>query len=53
MIFDFVESHMRITRDFIMSNFIKVILSLQKIKSKNLVQNQKNLVHYLVKDYAF
>ena len=36
-----------------MSNFIKVILSLQKIKSKNLVQNQKNLVHYLVKDYAF
>ena len=44
---------MRIIRDFIMSNFSKVILSLQKIKSKNLGQNQKNLVHYLVKDYAF
>ena len=39
-----------------MSNFIiisKVILSLQKLKSKNLGQNQENLVHYLVKDYSF
>ena len=36
-----------------MSNFNKVILSLQKIKSKNLGQNQENLVHYLVKDYSF
>ena len=35
-----------------MSNFNKVILSLQKIKSKNLGQNQENLVHYLVKDYG-
>ena len=36
-----------------MSNFNKVILSLQKIKSKNLKQNQENLVNYLVKDYSF
>ena len=36
-----------------MSNFNKVILSLQKIKSKNLGQNQENLVHYLAKDYSF
>ena len=36
-----------------MSNFSKVILSLQKIKIKNLGQNQGNLVHYLVKDYSF
>ena len=36
-----------------MSNLNKVILSLQKIKSKNLGQNQENLVHYLVKDYSF
>ena len=36
-----------------MSNFNKVISSLQKIKSKNLGQNQENLVHYLVKDYSF
>ena len=36
-----------------MSNFNRVILSLQKIKSKNLVQDQENLVHYLVKDYSF
>ena len=35
-----------------MSNFNKVI-SLQKIKSKNLRPNQENLVHYLVKDYSF
>ena len=35
-----------------MSNFNKVI-SLQKIKSKNLGPNQENLVHYLVKDYSF
>ena len=35
-----------------MSNFNKV-LSLQKNKSKNLGQNQENLVHYLVKDYSF
>ena len=35
-----------------MSNFNKVILSLQKIKSKN-KQNQENLVNYLVKDYSF
>ena len=43
----------KVIRDFIMSNFNKVILSLQKIKSKNLGQNQENLVHYLVKDYGF
>ena len=36
-----------------MSNFNKVILSLQNIKSKNLGQNQENLIHYLVKDYSF
>ena len=36
-----------------MSNFNKVILSLQKIKSKNLGQNQENLINYLVKDYSF
>ena len=36
-----------------MSNFNKVILSLQKIKSKNLGQSQENLVHYMVKDYSF
>ena len=36
-----------------MSNFNKVILSLQKIKSKHLGQNQENLVHHLVKDYSF
>ena len=29
----------------------KVVLSLQKIKSKNLGQNKENLVNYLVKDY--
>ena len=36
-----------------MSEFNQVILSLQKIKSKNLGQNQENLVNYLVKDYSF
>ena len=36
-----------------MSNFNKVILSLQKTKSKNLEQNQQNLVNDLVKDYSF
>ena len=36
-----------------MSNFNKVILCLQKIKSKNLGQNQENLVNYLLKDYSF
>ena len=36
-----------------MPNFNKVILSLQKIKSKNIGQNQENLVNYLVKDYSF
>ena len=39
--------------DFIMSNVNKVILSLQKTKSKNLVQKQENLIHYLVKDNSF
>ena len=43
----------KVIRDFITSNFNNVILSLQKIKSKNLGQNQENLVHYLVKDYSF
>ena len=36
-----------------MSNFNKVILSLPKIKCKNLRQNRENLVHYLVKGYSF
>ena len=36
-----------------MSNFNEVVLSLQKIKSKNLGQNQENLIHYLVKDNSF
>ena len=36
-----------------MSNFNKVILCLQKIKSENLGQNQENLVNYLLKDYSF
>ena len=36
-----------------MSNFNKVILSLQKIKRKNLAQNQENLVNYLVKIIDF
>ena len=36
-----------------MSNFNKVVLSLKKIKSNNLGQNQENLVHYLVKDDGF
>ena len=36
-----------------MSNFNKVILSLPNIKSKNLGQNQENLVNCLVKDYSF
>ena len=36
-----------------MSNLKKVTLSLQKIKCKNLGQNQENLVTYLVKDYSF
>ena len=35
-------------RFFVMSEFNQVILSLQKIKSKNLGQNQENLVNYLV-----
>ena len=39
--------------DFIMSNFNKVILSLPKIKCKNLRQNREYLVHYLVKGYSF
>ena len=43
----------KVIRDFMMSNFNKVVLSLQKIKSKNLGQNQENLVHYLVKDFGF
>ena len=34
-----------------MLSFNKVILSLLKIKSKNLGQNQENLANYLVKDY--
>ena len=37
-----------VIREFIMSNLKKVTLSLQKIKSKNLGQNQENLVTYLV-----
>ena len=36
-----------------MSTFNKVNLCLQKIKSKNLGQNQENLVNYLLKDYSF
>ena len=36
-----------------MSNFHDVISSLQKIKSKNLEQNQKNLVNISAKDYSF
>ena len=36
-----------------MSNFNKVILSLQKTKSENLGQNQENLVSYLVTDNSF
>ena len=36
-----------------MSNFNKVILYLQKIKSRNLGQNQGNLEHCLVKYYRF
>ena len=40
-------------RFFVMSEFNQVILSLQKIKSKNLGQNQENLVNYLVKCYSF
>ena len=36
-----------------MSNFNKIISSLQKIKSKNLGQNQESLVHYLLKDDSF
>ena len=36
-----------------MSNFNKVILSLLKIKSKNLGQNQENQLHYLVQGYSF
>ena len=40
-------------RFFVMSEFNQIILSLQTIKSKNLGQNQENLVNYLVKDYSF
>ena len=36
-----------------MSNLNKVTLSIQKIKIKNLGENQENLVNYLVKDYRF
>ena len=39
--------------DFIMSNLNVAFLSLQKINSKNLGQNQKNLVNYLLKGYSF
>ena len=39
--------------DFIMSNLNVVFLSLQKINSKNVGQNQKNLVNHLVKGYSF
>ena len=34
-----------------MADLNKVILCLQKIKSKNLGQNQDNLKSFLVKDY--
>ena len=40
-------------RFFVMSEFNQVISSLQKIRSKNLGQNQENFVNYLVKDYSF
>ena len=36
-----------------MSNLNKVTLSIQKIKIKNLGENQENFVNYLVKDYRF
>ena len=36
-----------------MANLNKVTLSLRKIKSYNVGQNQVNLVNYLVKDYRF
>ena len=36
-----------------MSNFNKIILSLQRIKGKNIGQNKENLVNYLVKCYRF
>ena len=36
-----------------MSNFNKVILSLQRIKGKNFGQNKENLVRYLVKCFRF
>ena len=45
------SSHKKIIKYFIISNFNKVILSLQKIKNKNLGQNWENLVNFLVKDY--
>ena len=47
------SSHKKIIKYFIISNFNKVILSLQKIKNKNLGQNWENLVNFLVKDYNF
>ena len=36
-----------------MSNLNTVTLSLQKVKIKNLGENQEHLVNYLVKDYRF
>ena len=50
---DFVlNSHKRVSREIIiMSDLNKVVLCLEKIKSKNLGQNPDNLKHFLLKDF--
>ena len=50
---DFVlNSHKRVVREIIiMSDLNKVVLCLEKIKSKNQGQNPDNLKHFLLKDF--
>ena len=50
---DFVlNGHKRVNRELIiMSGLNKVVLCLEKIKSKNLGQNPDNLKHLLLKDF--
>ena len=47
-----MNGHERVNREIIiLSNLNKVVLCLEKIKSKNLGQNSDNLKHFLLKDF--
>ena len=50
---DFLLSgHKRVSREIIIMSYLnKVVLCLEKIKSKNLGQNLDNLKHFLLKDF--